>query len=247
MKIGAQLFTVREQCTTLPDFEDTLKKIAKIGYRYVQVSGVCEYDPAWLKEKLDENGLTCVLTHIPVDKLKADPAQVAADHDVFSCHNVGLGLYNFGENTPAQFAEELLPVARALTEHGKYFMFHNHYNEFKKDEDGGYYLDRLAQLFSSDELGFTFDTYWAAKSGQDPAQWLRKLSGRVPCIHLKDITDDEKMAVVGEGKIDFDAVFAAAAASGTEYMLVEQDDCYGEDPFDCLERSYRYLKMKGFE
>lgn len=56
-----------------------------------------------------------------------------------------------------------------------------------------------------------------------------------------------KMAVVGEGNVDFDAVFTAAEASGTKYMLVEQDDCYGENPFDCLERSYRYLKMKGFE
>lgn len=56
MRIGAQLFTVREQCATLPELESALKKIAKIGYRYVQVSGVCDYDPAWLKERLDENG-----------------------------------------------------------------------------------------------------------------------------------------------------------------------------------------------
>ena len=26
-----------------------------------------------------------------------------------------------------------------------------------------------------------------------------------------------------------------------EYMLVEQDDCGGENPFDCLKRSYEYL------
>ena len=29
-------------------------------------------------------------------------------------------------------------------------------------------------------------------------------------------------------------------------MLVEQDDCNGEDPFDCLRRSYLYLKAQGF-
>ena len=30
--------------------------------------------------------------------------------------------------------------------------------------------------------------------------------------------------------------------AGTKYALVEQDDCNGEDPFECLERSYENLK-----
>jgi len=54
------------------------------------------------------------------------------------------------------------------------------------------------------------------------------------------------MQAVGEGNINFDRVFAKAEAGGTEYMLVEQDDCNGEDPFDCLRRSYEYLKACGF-
>lgn len=246
MKIGAQLYTLRDRCKTPEELANTLKRVAQIGYQYVQVSGVCEYDPAWLKKTLDENGLTCVLTHIPLDRLKADPVQVAADHDVLDCPCVGLGYYDFNIKTPADFIEELTPVAEALAENGKYFMFHNHAFEFKKDEDDEYYLARLAQHFPAEAMGFIFDTYWASKAGEDPAAWIRRFTGRLRCIHLKDITDDEKMAVVGEGNIDFDAVFAAAEEAGVKYMLVEQDDCYGEDPFDCLARSYQYLKSKGF-
>ena len=71
------------------------------------------------------------------------------------------------------------------------------------------------------------------------------------CIHLKDFAYDRfagesKMAAVGEGNINFDRVFEAAQKAGTRYMLVEQDNCNGEDPFDCLARSYAYLKSKGF-
>ena len=51
----------------------------------------------------------------------------------------------------------------------------------------------------------------------------------------------------GEGNINFDRVFEKAEAGGTQYMLVEQDNCNGEDPFDCLRRSYEYLKAEGFE
>ena len=54
------------------------------------------------------------------------------------------------------------------------------------------------------------------------------------------------MAVVGEGNINFDRVFTCAEKAGTKYMLVEQDDCNGEDPFECLKRSYEYLKSRGF-
>ena len=75
---------------------------------------------------------------------------------------------------------------------------------------------------------------------------MEKLAGRIPCIHLKDFAYGRKMAVVGEGNINFDRVFEKAEAGGTKYMLVEQDDCYGESPFDCLKRSYQYLTACGF-
>ena len=38
-----------------------------------------------------------------------------------------------------------------------------------------------------------------------------------------------------------------AEAAGTKYMLVEQDNCNGEDPLDCLRRSYQYLRAMGFQ
>ena len=69
MEIGAQFYTVRDFCKTLDDFAETLKKVADIGYRNVQISGTCPYDAQWLKEQLDRNGLRCVLTHIPAPRL----------------------------------------------------------------------------------------------------------------------------------------------------------------------------------
>ena len=43
MEIGAQFYTVREQCQNLEDFALTLKQVADIGYRNVQISGTCPY------------------------------------------------------------------------------------------------------------------------------------------------------------------------------------------------------------
>lgn len=249
MEIGAQFFTLRDFCKDTDSFAESLKKVADIGYKTVQVSGTCEYEPEWLKEELKKNGLKCVLTHTPADKLKNDPAKVATDHDVFGCKYVGLGWFGFDEEKDGQHYDDFIriykPVAKQLKENGKYFMYHNHDQEFKK-YNGKLIIESLAEDFSPDEMGFTLDTFWVQAGGGDPAQWLERLSGRVPCIHLKDYSFGRKMSVIGEGNINFDRVFEKAESAGTKYMLVEQDDCNGEDPFDCLKRSYEYLKSRGF-
>ena len=111
MEIGAQLYTVREFCKDINGFADTLKRVADIGYKTVQISGTCEFSPEWLKAELNKNGLKCVLTHTPADKLKADPAGVARDHDIFGCKYVGLGWFDFNENSCDNFIKEYGPVA----------------------------------------------------------------------------------------------------------------------------------------
>ena len=248
MQIGAQFYTVRNQCQTLDDFALTLRKVADIGYKTVQISGTCPYEAQWLREQLDANGLRCVLTHIPVPRLTGELEQVIADHHVFDCPNIGLGWYAFNEtDTYEAFMATYPAIARKIREGGRYFMYHNHDQEFKRTPDGRQIiLEQLAEAIPAADMGFTLDTFWVQAGGGDPAQWIANLAGRVPVIHLKDYAYGRKMAVVGEGNINFSRVFSAAEESGTKYLLVEQDDCNGEDPIECLRRSYEYLKACGF-
>lgn len=248
MEIGAQLYTLREACSTLEGFSRALTRVADMGYRTVQVSGTCPFEAEWLKAQLQRTGLKCVLTHTPPARLLGETRQVIVEHDVFGCGYVGLGYWAFD---PArnmgyeQFLSVWPAVARALRQGGKYFMYHNHDREFLH-RDGRPILSLLAEAVPPEDMGFTLDTYWVQRGGGDPAQWLERLSGRIPCIHLKDCGYHGIMAPVGEGNINFDRVFEKAEAGGTRYMLVEQDDCNGEDPFDCLRRSYAYLRACGF-
>lgn len=249
MQVGAQFYTIREFCKTPEDLALSLKKVADIGYRTVQISGTCPYDPKWLKQQLDLNGLKCIITHTDAKRMVAEPEAVAKDHDALDCKYVGLGSYSFNPDKGhsfEDFIEKYVPTAQKLKECGKYFMYHNHAHEFKR-LDGKLIFDRIAETVPADILGFTLDTYWVQVGGGDPAQWLEKLAGRIPVIHLKDYAWGQQMAVVGEGNINFDRVFEKAEAGGTMYMMVEQDNCNGEDPFDCLKRSYQFLKANGFE
>ncbi|MBR5783517.1 MAG: sugar phosphate isomerase/epimerase [Clostridia bacterium] len=252
MIIGAQLFTLRDFCKTTEDLAQTLAKVADIGYTTVQVSGTCDYDAAWLKKELDKNGLKCVITHSKPDRIAGDTEALAAEHNVLDCKYVGIGSWKYNkpeeDKTYESFIRNFKPAAQTLKGLGKYFMYHNHAHEFATI-DGKLILDKIAEDFSPDELGFTLDTYWIQRGGGDPAARIEKFSGRVPCIHLKDMayTTEPIMAPIGEGNINFDRVFAAAEKAGTQYMLVEQDNCNGEDPFDCLKRSYDFLTSRGFK
>lgn len=246
MEIGVQLFTLREFCKDLNGLSETLKKVADIGYKYVQISGTCTYDAEWLKDELKKNDLKCVLTHISPDRFKNELCDVIKEHSVFECNNIGLGWYGFNEEqTFDNFFKTYIPIVEEMKSNGKYFMYHNHGQEFAK-KDGKLIIEHIADSFSSEKLGFTLDTYWIQVGGGDPAWWIENFSGRVPVIHLKDYAFDRVMSVIGEGNINFDRVFKKAEAAGTKYMLVEQDDCNGENPFDCIKRSYDYLKSRGF-
>ena len=122
MKIGAQLYTLRDYCKDLDSFAETLKKVADIGYTTVQVSGTCEFEAQWLKEQLDKNGLKCVLTHTAPKKLQEQLDKVCEDHKVFGCDCVGLGMFVLMNGDPAQryaeFVKTYKPIAKQLKEKG---------------------------------------------------------------------------------------------------------------------------------
>ena len=56
----------------------------------------------------------------------------------------------------------------------------------------------------------------------------------------------QRFAEVGEGNLNWPAILAEAERGGVEYLLVEQDDCYGRDPFECLATSRRNLMRLGY-
>ena len=74
---------------------------------------------------------------------------------------------------------------------------------------------------------------------------------QIHIVHIKDqkLEDDmktAKMAPIGYGNMNFPGIMAALKNAGTKYVFIEQDHCYDEDPFDCLERSLKYLKSIGY-
>lgn len=250
MKIGAQLYTAHDLTKTLEGFSETLKRVADIGYTTVQVSGTCAYEPEWLAEELKKTGLTCGITHTPFDRMVSDTDKVIAEHTTFGCDYIGIGGFFGGVEGMPKFIADATPVAEKMKAAGKMFMYHNHAWEYEnKCADGRTVMENLSDAFPADLVGFTLDVYWCKFGGYDPISEIKRLSGRLPCVHLKDMLledGEKKMAWVGGGNtMDFEAICNAFVDAGSKYAYVEQDNCYGEDPLVCLKRSYDYLHSLG--
>ena len=158
------------------------------------------------------------------------------------------GEYHCSEGV-RRFLDELAPVAEKLGQAGLDFSYHNHSHELAR-HGGETWLGRVYGESDPDTLKAEIDVYWITAGGGDPAEWVRRCAGREPLVHLKDmcVTPDreQRYAPVGEGNLNWPAVLAACEEGGVEYLLVEQDDCYGKDPFDELATSYRNLKKMGY-
>ena len=250
MVIGAQLYTLRDYCQNEKDFDESMKRVAEIGYKTVQVSGIGPIAPAKVREICDKYDLKIVLTHTPPDRVLNDTEKVIEEHNIMGCDHIGIGAMPGKYREPDwidRFAADYLEPAKKIAASGKLFMYHNHDFEFQRF-NGKYILEYLLDAFKPDELGITLDTYWVQVAGCDVEDWIERLSGRLPCIHLKDlemISGKPHMAPIMEGNLNFPKYIKAFEKAGTKYMLVEQD-YFLESPFICLKKSYDNLKALGY-
>ncbi len=249
MEIGAQSYTVRKYCQTAEDLAATLKKIAAIGYRNIQLSAIGPIEPEIVRELCDRNGLRIVLTHNPEKDFLENPEEMIRRNRLYGCKYIGIGSmpqrYRTAEGVE-QFAKDFRPAAEQIRAAGLKMMYHNHSFEFERMPDGRTMMDRLLDLFPADLMGVTADTYWLHYGGMDVYSWLEQHAERLHCVHLKDFAIfgfEIRMAAVGAGNLDFGRILDILRRNNvTEYALVEQDECYGESPFDCLKQSYDCLE-----
>lgn len=251
MKLGAQLYTLRNYLQTESDIRRSLRQVADMGYETVQVSGIPPMDARLLRSLCDEVGLPIVLTHNPADRILNDTDRLIEEHKVYGCKYIGLGgmpdKYRQA-HWLKYFAEDYQEAAQKIKAAGMKFMYHNHHFEFNKINGRPMMLD-LLDGFDPDVMGVTVDTYWLQAAGCDVVEWLDILKDRIDCVHLKDmqvIGNDVKFAAIGEGNMNFPAILQKLEELGTtEHILVEQDTTIGS-PFDALQMSRDYLRTLGY-
>jgi sugar phosphate isomerase/epimerase len=246
--LGAQLYTIRDYMKTEEDFTASMKKIADIGFKYVQVSGIGNVSPQCIKEATEANGLKVILTHTDPKRIRDNPEAVIADHDIFGCNALGIGgiPYSHDKKGFYDFCNDYAPAIEVLKKHNKVLLYHNHRFEFEKFDGNKNGMDIILDNTCPGGLKLTFDTYWAVSGGIDAADFIAKHADRIYCTHLKDmavIGDKQDMTEMLTGNINFDAIIKASEDKKVLWHFIEQD-IVKINAFDSLKISHDNLKAR---
>ncbi|HEX5005955.1 MAG TPA: sugar phosphate isomerase/epimerase, partial [Hyphomonadaceae bacterium] len=215
LPIGIQLYTLGDLMTKDPD--GTLKEVAKIGYKTVELAGYLGKTPAQLRASFDAAGLTCTSAHVGLakgtaaePKLLDDLGRVAADmHVIGATHVICPAMAAPADiklaPNPGEGFRIITRVAQAMTEdHWKRMA--GEFNDIgrKLKAEGiafGYHNHNMEFVRLGDRTGFDIliaetdpglvafelDIGWAAAGGLDPAAMFNRNQGRYFLAHIKDI------------------------------------------------------------
>ena len=266
-KISIQLWTFAEyigfgtDAATIERTRTVFESLSEMGYRNVEpftLSGLSAED---YRALLDEYGLKASARHVNVGT-----PENPVDFDQILAENKILGIKYFGSgSTPifpevytteaqwvayAQYLNELGARARQA---GQTLMVHNHHIEFLRSFGDQTVYDILMANTDPKNVVFQLDLYWATNGGglDNPLAVIDRYGNRIQLFHVKDMGTGPfpgPIEIVGEGIIDFPAIFDAAGGS-TRYYVVEHDPRFGDptfDPFEAAQKGFDYLNCVTF-
>ena len=254
-KIAVTLYNLREFCKTESDFASTLEKVAGMGYKAIQVSGV-PLAPEIIRKHLDAAGLYCCATHESLDTISGDPKVIIDKLQTLGCDFTALGSPGGSdfEVTSLEKISELADMFKRqgdiLGEAGIKLAYHNHSFEFAHVSGSRKtMLETFLDLTAGHNVYSELDVHWVARGGGSPAAWINKLAGRISVIHFKDFVIVDKLPVfceIGEGNLDWPEILKACEATGVRWYSIEQDRPFpGRDIFDSTRISIDNLRSWG--
>ena len=249
-QVGAQLYTVRDHLKGSSAFGQTIKRLKAIGYSAVELIHSETVSDEEIAKICDEALMTVAAAHVPGKLIVENPAAV-----VEKLKTVGskIAVYAFpagvdfsSRSEVERLAHQLQESAEVLKQAGLTLAYHNHAMEFFRLE-GELVYDVICR--SASGLSIELDAYWVQYAGMSPERWIKELDGKLISLHLKDFGVASKhgqppfMTEVGHGNLDFPLLVEGAERAGCRWFIVEQDITPG-DPFESLERSFRYVSDK---
>ncbi|HEY3442053.1 MAG TPA: TIM barrel protein [Paludibaculum sp.] len=246
MPVGFQVFPVREALAK--DFAGTLKEMAGIGYKAVEMCSPPGYvssgfgpltkmSAAEMKQIIGAAGLRCESCHYGFKEMKEN-----LDERIAFARELGLKQMicsSFGLPKAATLddwkkaADELNGIGEKTKKAGLQCGFHNHHGEFA--ELGGVLIyDELMGRLDAKLVKMQFQVA-VISIGYEAATYMKKYPGRILSLHLADWSSTEKKsAPLGKGVVDWKKLFAAAKTGGVKNYFMEMD-------MAAMRESYPYL------
>ena len=210
------------------DFWGTMQKVAGMGYLGLEApGGLSDGNTAENLKRFHDLGLRVLTVSASRESLRDSLDALVAEAKALQSPRVSMW---WG---PCETKEQVLRDAELynsagarLASEGITLCYHNHEHEFQTAFDGVYALDVLAEHADPAALSFELDIAWITFGGEDPVRVLKRYAGRVPAIHVKDLSRlDERghFTAVGTGVVPVLASVETALEAGIEWVVIEQD------------------------
>ncbi|MFC5530718.1 sugar phosphate isomerase/epimerase family protein [Cohnella yongneupensis] len=249
-QLGIQLYSVRDRSEK--DFLGTIREIADIGYKNVELAGLYGHSTTEVRKVLADCGLNVTSAHMGLtindaaiwDNLKKS-VETAQE---LGFKRFVVPYYPLGGNPTAEdvtkFIDTIEQAADIVTAAGLEFGYHNHDFEFKPVE-GKLVIDHLLERVPASKLFAEFDLGWVKVAGQDPAAYINKYAGRLPLVHAKDFKADGVDTEIGRGTVNWDSALAACETAGVEYVIIEQER-YDVSSLESAKLNFAWFKERGW-
>jgi sugar phosphate isomerase/epimerase len=241
-RAGLQLYTVRDALGA--DVEGTLKSVADIGYREVELAGLPGVTAEAMHAGLKRYGLDAPSMHASYERLRGDFDSVLEEARTLGARFLVCPSVDAGERRTAddwkRVCRTLNGIGRLARNHGLVLAYHNHDFEFVPFSEGTTPFHLLTTETDPRDVKLELDVYWFAKAGQDPVQCLNDNRDRLVLVHLKDLASDGSTSEVGGGVLAFERIIRAALLGGVKHLFVEQDT--SADPLSSVGASLAFLE-----
>ena len=231
---GFQVWTIRQKL--FEDFAGTLKMMAGLGYKEVEMCSPLGYSDAGfaplhkmsgaeMRAIIEDAGLVCRSSHYNLGELRDSLDNRIEWSQQMGIAQIILASFWLPEGATSiddyrRAADELNGIAEKTKAAGIQMGFHNHHMEFEKRGDELIY-DALLDQFDPDLVKMQFQVA-VVDIGYNAADYFRKYPGRFISAHLADWSKEEdKQVAIGQGAVDWVDFFEAAKIGGVKNFYVE--------------------------
>ena len=251
MKLGAQVYSVRNRIKTPEGYFQVMAELKSRGYETIQHAGTALTDPYLLRDLTQQAGLRQICPNIDAAPLLEDPDKLIETVRILGCDSVMLPYI-----TPDEFASldsflaawaPLEPAVRKLLDAGITPAYHNHdFDVAPMTGWDGSFVEWL--LENRPGWNFILDVCWAQYAQADVENLMEKIGNRMDSVHFKDYTGINSrhlpvFCACGRGRVDLARYAEKVKELGIVDVIVEQDNALNyPNPMGQMAESAAYVR-----
>ncbi len=225
MRVSAQLYTVRK----CGDLGDQLRLVAQCGFEDVETTGLHDLTGRDMAQIIEQSGLRLRSAHFDWEEFEDRFAEISLLLKRLECPVAVMPWLAPEARTDTDegwnaVSGQLSDWAERLSQFGIGLAYHNH------DFDlAGYPTQMpLDRILATGNVYWQPDIGWLAAAGLDPAELIERHADRIVSVHAKDVDPtqhgDARWRDLGQGVIDWDAVWTALQKTACADLFVEHDE-----------------------